>query len=110
MPQELSSCLGLSFITLDKLLSVFKCHTAIEQVVIFGSRAKRNFRPSSDIDLAIKGQILPFNQLMQVENQIDELNLPYTVDLIQYEQITNQELVAHIDRVGLVIYNKPIDT
>ncbi len=110
MPQELSSHLGLSSITLDKLLCVFKCFPAIEQVIAFGSRAKGNYRHGSDIDLAIKGRKLAFNELMQLENQIDDLNMPYTVDLIQYEQLGNRELVAHIDRVGIVIYSKPIET
>lgn len=102
--------LGLSSATLDKLLSVFKNHAAIEQVVIFGSRAKGNYRHGSDIDLAIKGRKITFSQLMQLENEIDDLNMPYTVDLLQYEQLGNQELLAHIERVGIVIYDKPIET
>lgn len=110
MPQDFSSRFGLSFVTLGKLLSVFKCQPAIDQVIIFGSRAKGNYRHGSDIDLAIKGQQLTFNQLMQLQNQIDDLNMPYTVDLIQYDQLGNQELVAHIDRVGIVIYDKSIET
>lgn len=43
---------------------------------------------------------------MQIENQIDDLMLPYTVDLSQYKQLDNAELIAHIDRVGVVIYTR----
>ena len=98
--------LGLSQTTIDKLNSVFKQHPAIDSVLIYGSRAKGNYRPGSDIDLTIKGSVFEFSELMQIEDQIDNLNLPYTVDLSQYEQLSNADLSAHIDRVGVVIYNK----
>jgi uncharacterized protein len=98
--------LGLSQTTLDKLNSVFKQHGAIDLVLIYGSRAKGNYRPGSDIDLTIKGNVLEFAELMQIEDQIDDLFLPYTVDLSQYNQLTNAGLIAHIDRVGVMIYDK----
>ena len=98
--------LGLSQTTLDKLNSVFKQHSAIESVWVYGSRAKGNYRSGSDIDLTIKGSPLEFAELMQIEDQIDDFFLPYTVDLSQYDQLTNIDLIAHIDRVGVVIYKK----
>ncbi|PPK74874.1 putative nucleotidyltransferase [Methylobacter tundripaludum] len=98
--------LGLSQITLDKLNSVFLRHKAINSVLVYGSRAKGNYRPGSDIDLTIKGDVLEFAELMQIEDQIDDLFLPYTVDLSQYAQLSNVDLIEHIDRVGVVIYDK----
>lgn len=95
---------GLPPATLDKLNSVFVEHSAIEHVLIYGSRAKGNYRPGSDIDLTIKGNQIPFAEFMRIEDQIDDLMLPYTVDLSQYRQIDNAELIAHIDRVGVEIY------
>ena len=98
--------LGLSQTTLDKLNSVFEQHSTIDSVLIYGSRAKGNYRPGSDIDLAIKGNALEFAELMQIKDQIDDLFLPYTIDLSQYNQLTNADLIEHIDRVGVVIYNR----
>lgn len=95
---------GLSPATLDKLNSVFVRHGAIERVLIYGSRAKGNYRPGSDIDLTIKGEEIPYAEFMQIEDQIDDLMLPYSVDLSQYRRIENAELIAHIDRVGVEIY------
>ncbi len=95
---------GLPVATLDKLNSVFAQHGAIESVLIYGSRAKGNYRPGSDIDLTIKGSEIPFEEFMRIEDQIDNLMLPYSVDLSQYRQIGNEELIAHIDRVGVEIY------
>lgn len=97
---------GLPPATLDKLNSVFARHPAIASVLIYGSRAKGTHRPGSDIDLTIKGEDIPFAEFMQIEDQIDDLMLPYTVDLSQYRQLGNAELIAHIDRVGVVIYGR----
>lgn len=104
-----AAALGLSQATLDKLNSVFKQHRAIDSVLIYGSRAKGNYRPGSDIDLTIQGGMIEFAELMQIEDQIDDLLLPYTVDLSCYNQLANADLIAHIDRVGVVIYNKPAE-
>jgi predicted nucleotidyltransferase len=97
---------GLSSDTLDKLRGVFARHPAIASVVIYGSRAKGNYRAGSDIDLTIKGDPMPFAELMQIEVEIDDLLLPYTVDLSQYREIGNPDLRAHIDRVGAPIYER----
>jgi predicted nucleotidyltransferase len=101
-----TSPFGLPPATLDKLNSVFAQHSAIDTVLIYGSRAKGNYRPGSDIDLSIKGGELSFAEFMQIENQIDDLMLPYTVDLSQYQKLDNTELIAHIDRVGVIIYSR----
>lgn len=95
---------GLSATTLDKLNSVFTRHRAIDSVLIYGSRAKGNYRHGSDIDLTIKGGEISFAEFMQIQDQVDDLMLPYTVDLSQHSQIGNAELIAHIDRVGVAIY------
>ena len=110
MNAEVAAKLGLSQTTLDKLNSVFRQHSTINSVLIYGSRAKGPYRSGSDIDLTIKGRILDFAEMMQIEDQIDDLYLPYTVDLSQYHQLTNIDLIAHIDRVGIVIYDKSVQT
>lgn len=75
---------GLSLTTLNKLNSIFAQHPAIDSVLIYGSRAKGNYRPGSDIDLTIKGNEISFIEFMNIEDQIDDLMLPYTADLSQY--------------------------
>ena len=104
-----ASSFGLPPTTLDKLNSVFAQHRAIVSVLIYGSRAKGNYRTGSDIDLTIKGSEIFFAELMQIENQIDDLMLPYTVDLSHYKQLNNNELIGHIDRVGVEIYARDVE-
>ena len=103
---DTSSRFGLPQAALDKLNGVFARHDAIRSVLIYGSRAKDSYRPGSDIDLTIKGDAILFDEFMALENQIDDLMLPYTVDLSRYGKIDNPEPVAHIDRVGVTIFKR----
>jgi uncharacterized protein len=101
---EMAKKLGLSEKTLQKLCSVLREHPHVSQAIIYGSRAKGNFRSGSDIDLTLKGHDIHFSELLKIEDEIDDLLLPYMVDISDYEQLENQELIAHIDRVGIVFY------
>lgn len=92
---------GLSQKTMDKILTVLKSFDAVEKVILFGSRAKGNFKEGSDIDLAIKGMGLNMDILRKLEIKIDNLMLPYEVDLIIYDQIKEPALKEHINRVGM---------
>lgn len=97
---------GLSDIIIEDLQKVFKSHSNIDEVIIFGSRAKGNYSEGSDIDLAIKGDNISFNQLMDIHIQIEELELLYKVDLVDYNKYAASPVAAHIDRVGKVFYKK----
>ncbi len=92
---------GLSQKTMDKILTVLKSFDEVEKVILFGSRAKGNFKEGSDIDLAIKGMGLNMDILRKLEIKIDNLMLPYEVDLIIYDQIKEPALKEHINRVGM---------
>ncbi len=97
---------GLSSETIDKLQAVFARHAGIDQVLVYGSRAKGDYRPGSDIDLTVKGTLLPFDEWLRLENELDDLLLPWSIDLSQYPLLDNPDLVAHIDRVGQVLYSR----
>lgn len=96
---------GLSENTIKRIIQVFEEHENIDQAIIYGSRAKGNYREGSDIDLSLKGE-LSFDALLRIESQLDELMLPYKIDLSNYGSISNQDLIDHIDRVGKVLYLK----
>ena len=76
----------------------------MEQIILFGSRAMNRHQSASDIDLALKGSQLNFSNILQLKSAIDELMLPYKVDLVIYETIQNKDLKGHIDRVGIVLW------
>ena len=95
---------GLSDTVIAELQAVFGHHPNIEKVLIFGSRAKGNYRDGSDIDLAAIGNNLDYSQLLNILIEIDNLGLLYRVDLLDYQKHANTPIGEHIDRVGQVFY------
>ena len=107
--QEAESDIGLSNEAISKLRSVFAEIPAVEKVIIYGSRAKGNYRPASDIDLTIQGADVTWQDLQTIELKIDDLLLPYKVDLSLFEHIDNENLRDHIKSVGKIFYEKAND-
>lgn len=97
---------GLSDETVLAIQNVLKKHIEIQKAIIYGSRAKGNFKNGSDIDLVIFAPKLGISELLQIENEFDELLLPYKVDLALNHYIENSELLDHIKRIGVVFYAK----
>ena len=95
---------GLSSETIKKIHQVFARCPGIEQAYIYGSRAKGNYQPGSDIDLCLKGGQVTTSQLYQIESELDDLLLSYKIDLSLMHRIENQDLLAHIRRVGILFY------
>jgi predicted nucleotidyltransferase len=79
---------------------------AVDKALIYGSRAKGNYRPGSDIDLTLIGQGLDFDTLGRIATQLDESPIPYQVDLSLFDQIDDPRLRDHIARVGKVFYQR----
>ena len=98
---------GLKADVIQKIQAVFSDFPAIKQVILYGSRAKGNYRPGSDIDLTLEtdgeGEL---HLLTAIMNALDDLNLPYSFDVSLFEQITNDNLIDHINRVGITFYKK----
>lgn len=97
---------GLKESTIAKINELFSTVPEIELVILYGSRAMGNFRNGSDIDLTIKGENVTHTQLLRLENQLDDLLLPYTIDLSLLHQINNTDLIDHITRVGISFYER----
>lgn len=96
---------GLKPHYIETIHKCFEKYSGIDLVVIYGSRAKENYREGSDIDLMIVGE-LNYGQFIQLENELDDLLLPQKIDLSIESQISNLELLEHIERVGKVFYDK----
>lgn len=95
---------GLKENDVESIQNVFSKFEDVEKVVLYGSRAKGNYRPASDIDLTIFGH-LDLNTLHKIEWEIDDLLLPYKIDLSLHHQISNPYLLEHIDRIGVDFYS-----
>jgi len=97
---------GLSDRTIEKFHTVFSKYPEIEEVVIYGSRAKGNYREGSDIDITLKGEKVTENIRSKVWFDLDDLNTPYLIDLSVFNSLSSESLVEHINRVGLSFYKK----
>ncbi len=97
---------GLSKVTITCLNKTFLSNKKIETAIVYGSRAKGYFKPGSDIDITLKGNNIVFNDLINIYKMIDELNLPYKVDINIYNKIKEPSLIEHINRVGQTFFEK----
>lgn len=97
---------GLPALVIDRIQRVLFQHPAVERAVLYGSRAKHCHREGSDIDLTLQGNRLDDRVLNRIANDLEELLLPWQFDLCHFDRLTHQELVAHIQRVGVVLYER----
>lgn len=98
---------GLTDKTVNKILGVFARFSEIEKAVLYGSRAKGTFKTGSDIDLTLYGDKLSSDLLGDIAEALDGLLLPYMIDLSIFDDLTHVKLREHIERVGVVFYEKP---
>ncbi|NEP18322.1 MAG: nucleotidyltransferase domain-containing protein [Leptolyngbya sp. SIO4C1] len=96
---------GLRDDDLAQIIEILKGFSDIESAVLFGSRAKGNYKPGSDVDLAIMGSKATLATASEVAYRLDEETLmPYFFDVVLYSALDEPNLKAHIDRVGIKIF------
>ncbi len=101
---------GLSQRDIDEILKAFKHFPEIDEAILFGSRAKGNYKPGSDVDIAIKGHKIEHSCVAGLSYVLnEESSLPYFFDIVHLEQIAETELVQHIERVGKRMYMRKSD-
>jgi predicted nucleotidyltransferase len=97
---------GLSAATIARIQGVLARFGDVDKAVLYGSRAKGNYRAGSDIDPTLYGPALNFDLLADIASELDDLLLPYTMDLSIFEQLGNPDLREHIERVGVAFYDR----
>ncbi len=97
---------GIETDDLNAIIKILESDEKIQDVILFGSRAKGCFRDGSDIDLALKGNNLILDDLLTISTMLDDLFLPYKFDLVIFERILEPKLKEHIDRVGILLFSR----
>lgn len=97
---------GLSERSIQAILDVFAQFPDVEQVIIYGSRAKGNYREGSDIDFTLKGNALTLEKLYRIQAALDAAHTPYLFDVSIYHQLSNAALLENIEKTGKVFYQK----
>lgn len=67
------------------------------KIFIFGSRAKETNRQFSDIDIAIKDSKINSSALAMARFELEESNLPYKVDLVNFDELDEKILATAVE-------------
>ena len=97
---------GLPEAAVQAIQQVLAAHPEVEQARVYGSRALGLQRPASDIDLTLSGPAISSSTLAQIEAELDDLLLPWMIDLSRLADLSHPPLLDHIARVGQVLYNR----
>lgn len=98
---------GLSDQQLEEIVEFIAAYPQVEEAILFGSRAIGNYKPASDVDIAIKGDGVTSALAARLKFDIEEdTYLPFFFDVVAYGTITREALKQHIDRKGVSIYRK----
>jgi predicted nucleotidyltransferase len=92
---------GLKPWMLDAIRETIASDARVERVVLFGSRAKGSYREGSDIDLAVFGEGVTHSDASGWADELEERLFPWSVDVVAVGPGTNEDLRAHIERVGI---------
>lgn len=78
---------------------------AVEQIVLFGSRARGDHKPVSDIDLAVF--LLPESNCKgQLSSDIEDLNTLLKIDTVFINDNIDPKLLENIQKEGVLIYER----
>ena len=99
--QDQRNRFGLTERDMNTLGNIFLNFPQVLQLVIFGSRAKGNYKRGSDIDIAIMNAGIDEDILRKIKSDLEESDLPYKTDLVNFPTLTNKEFIDHIKRVGI---------
>ena len=102
---------GLKQADLQNIIAVIQQQAEVEEAIIFGSRAKGNYKTGSDVDIALKGSEVNDITTSNISYKLNEETLmPYKFDVLNYHTVLNEDLLKHNDRVGICFYKRKNST
>lgn len=102
---ENTNMYGLSEKEYSEMFDIFNKCKNIDKVILYGSRAKGNYKKFSDVDITLIGNNLTLTDLYKIQDMLYESDLPYMYDVSILSKITDNSLLDHIKRRGIVIFD-----
>lgn len=97
---------GLRDNELEGIEQVSARHKKVEQALLYGSRARGDYRENSDIDISLRGEAIDFSELLDIGSELDDLLLPYKIDLSVFDKIEDEDFRANVERDALLFYQR----
>ena len=89
----------------QRLLDLLIQHPDLDAIWLFGPRAMGRARPGADIHLCIDSARLSHADRLRLMAAIDDLLLPWTVDLALRHELP-PDLLSHVQRVGRCLWTR----
>jgi predicted nucleotidyltransferase len=99
---------GLPASAIAAIQQVLARHPEVETAILYGSRALGRHSPASDIDVTLIGPAISAATLARIDAALDDLLLPWMIDLSCLSAIRHPDLLAHIERAGMELYRRPV--
>ena len=103
---KLSETLGLKESELEEIVNTLASFENVERAIVYGSRAKGNYKTFSYIDLTLYGSALTHTDILCIADRFEDSYLPYMFDISDFTKLTNPDLIDHIKRRGITIFEK----
>ena len=98
---------GLRATDLLYMTNLFRQHPDIEQVWVYGSRAKGTNQPGSDVDLALIGSDVTGETVRHIHFVLEEDSpMPFFFDVLHWDTLSNQKLKDEIQRTAQPLYQR----
>lgn len=101
----MNSIYGIRKNLYNEIIELFK-KERLNKAILFGSRARGDYKDNSDIDLAIVFNTEDNDNYIKLFTKLEELNTLYKFDVIDFNKITNEKLKEEILKDGICIYKE----
>ena len=98
MPTSGATAFGLEPGALQALRAFFDATQGVQRVWVFGSRARDDWRPRSDIDLAVDAPGWSAQDFLRFKERMKDLPIVYPLDVVHWQGVSTPEFVAQIER------------
>ncbi len=106
-PRVLRQAMGVAPASLERLIGLFERTPGVVGVRVFGSRARGDFRPQSDIDLVVDAPQMSALEFVRLKSGVDELGLLYRVDLVRWQDACDAGFRSRMAQDGRLIWQPP---
>ncbi|AVP56061.1 hypothetical protein K144313037_p10150 (plasmid) [Clostridium tetani] len=98
--------MGISLQLFEGIKNIISKNPKINKAVIFGSRARGDYKKTSDIDICIYGKDIQNIDINLLEDSLKEIDTPLDFDIVYFDKISKEALKINIEKDGILIYAK----